>query len=123
MTLRLFALTCGYLTGNLDYLMEGGEGQVDLPIPSYLIEHPRGTVLFDTGMHPDCQRDSACSAAISARRSWCRRDAGILTQFVAAFRIASPEMFPEAEMLPHLICSQPMFIGGAKDEADQHGGT
>jgi hypothetical protein len=30
-------------------------------------------------------------------------------------RIASPEMFPEAEMLPHLICSRPMFIG----EADQ----
>jgi hypothetical protein len=38
-------------------------------------------------------------------------------------RIASPEMFPEAEMLPHLICSRPMFIGGAKDEADQHGGA
>jgi hypothetical protein len=26
-------------------------------------------------------------------------------------------------MLPHLICSRPMFIGGAKDEADQHGGA
>jgi hypothetical protein len=38
-------------------------------------------------------------------------------------RIASPEMFPEAGMLPHLICSRPMFIGGAKDEADQHGGA
>jgi len=38
-------------------------------------------------------------------------------------RIASPEMFPEAEMLRHLICSRPMFIGGAKDEADQHGGA
>ena len=38
-------------------------------------------------------------------------------------RIASPEMFPEAEMLPRLICSRPMFIGGAKDEADQHGGA
>jgi hypothetical protein len=36
-------------------------------------------------------------------------------------RIASPEMFPEAEMLPHLICSRPIFIGGANDEADQHG--
>src|ERR1700730_8417960 len=36
-------------------------------------------------------------------------------------RIASPEMFPEAEMLPHLICSRPMFIGGAQDEADQRG--
>jgi hypothetical protein len=38
-------------------------------------------------------------------------------------RIASPEMFPEAEMLPHLICSRPMFIGGANDEADQYGGA
>src|SRR5271165_7081827 len=38
-------------------------------------------------------------------------------------RIASPEMFPEAETLPHLICSRPMFIGGANDEADQHGGA
>jgi hypothetical protein len=38
-------------------------------------------------------------------------------------RIASPEMFPEAEMLPHLICSRPIFIGGANDEADQHGGA
>jgi hypothetical protein len=42
---------------------------------------------------------------------------------VARDRIASPEMFPEAEMLPHLICSRPMFIGGANDEADQHGGA
>jgi hypothetical protein len=25
--------------------------------------------------------------------------------------------------LPHLICSRPMFIGGANDEADQHGGA
>jgi hypothetical protein len=46
-----------------------------------------------------------------------------LTLIDARFRIASPEMFPEAEMLPHLICSRPMFIGGAKDEADQHGGA
>jgi hypothetical protein len=38
-------------------------------------------------------------------------------------RIASPEMFPEGEMLPHLICSRPILIGGANDEADQHGGA
>ena len=42
---------------------------------------------------------------------------------VPTVRIASPEMFPEAEMLPHLICSRPIFIGGANDEADQHGGA
>jgi hypothetical protein len=35
-------------------------------------------------------------------------------------RIASPGMLPEADLLPHLICSRPVFIGGANDEADQH---
>jgi hypothetical protein len=33
--------------------------------------------------------------------------------------IASPEMFPEAEMLSHLICSRPVFIDEADDGADQ----
>jgi hypothetical protein len=32
------------------------------------------------------------------------------------------ELFPEVETLPHLICSRPIFIGGANDEADQHFG-
>src|SRR5205085_8981839 len=32
-------------------------------------------------------------------------------------------MLLEAEPLPHLICSRPMFIGGVRDEADQHGGA
>ena len=59
MSLRVFALTCGHLRGALGYLMEGGEGEVELPIPAYLIEHPKGTALFDTGMHPDCQHDPA----------------------------------------------------------------
>jgi len=59
MSVKLFAFTCGWLTGELGYLMAGGEGKVELPIPSYLIEHPKGTMLFDTGMHPDCQHDPA----------------------------------------------------------------
>ena len=57
MSVKLFAMTCGHLTGKLAYLMEGGEGEARLPVPSYLIEHPKGTAVFDTGMHPDCQRD------------------------------------------------------------------
>ena len=52
-------MTCGRLTGDLGRLMEGGEGRADLPIPAYLIEHPKGTVLFDTRLHPDCQHDPA----------------------------------------------------------------
>ena len=59
MNVNLFALTCGRLTGDLGYLTEGGEGPTELPIPAYLIEHPKGTVLFDTGMHPDCQHNPA----------------------------------------------------------------
>jgi N-acyl homoserine lactone hydrolase len=59
MGLTVFALTCGHLEGELSYLMEGGEGRVRLPIPSYLIEHPKGRVLFDAGMHIDCQHDPA----------------------------------------------------------------
>ncbi len=57
MSVKLYAMTCGHIIGKLGYLMEGGEGEARLPIPAYLIEHPKGTALFDTGMHPDCQRD------------------------------------------------------------------
>jgi glyoxylase-like metal-dependent hydrolase (beta-lactamase superfamily II) len=57
MAVKLYAMTCGHITGKLGYLMEGGEGEARLPIPAYLIEHPKGMALFDTGMHPDCQRD------------------------------------------------------------------
>src|SRR4051794_41938555 len=59
MSLKVYAFPCGHLTGELAHLMEGGEGRIRLPIPSYLIEHPKGTALFDTGMHPDCQHDPA----------------------------------------------------------------
>src|SRR5260370_26998820 len=52
MTVKLYAMTCGYLGGPFDALMEGGEGRIDLPIPSFLIEHPKGRALYDTGMHP-----------------------------------------------------------------------
>jgi N-acyl homoserine lactone hydrolase len=64
-SLKVFALTCGWLEGEFGRLMEGGEGRIRLPIPAYLIEHPKGTALFDTGMHPDCQHDPA--ARVGAR--------------------------------------------------------
>jgi N-acyl homoserine lactone hydrolase len=57
MSVKLYALTCGTLTGEFARLMEGGQGEITVPIPVYLIEHPRGRALFDTGLHPDCQHD------------------------------------------------------------------
>jgi N-acyl homoserine lactone hydrolase len=59
MTLNVYAFTCGWLEGDYGRLMEGGEGRIRLPIPAYLIEHPKGTALFDTGIHRDCQHDPA----------------------------------------------------------------
>jgi len=58
-TLNVYAFTCGWLEGDYGRLMEGGEGRIRLPIPAYLIEHPKGTALFDTGMHPDLRGDAA----------------------------------------------------------------
>ena len=59
MTIELYAFTCGTVTGEFAHLMEGGEGDITVPIPVFLIEHAKGRVLFDTGLHPDCQRDPA----------------------------------------------------------------
>jgi N-acyl homoserine lactone hydrolase len=59
MGIKLYAMTCGHLTGDLGRLMEGGAGRITLPIPAYLIEHPKGMALFDSGMHPDCQNNPA----------------------------------------------------------------
>jgi len=57
MTIKLYAFTCGTVTSDFGRLMEGGEGDITLPIPVYLIEHPNGVALFDTGLHPECQQD------------------------------------------------------------------
>ena len=59
MGIGLYAMTCGHLTGDFGRLMEGGEGRIRLPVPAYLIEHPKGLALFDSGMHPDCPNDPA----------------------------------------------------------------
>lgn len=36
-------------------ILDGSDGTVTFPVPSWLIEHPQGLVLFDTGMHQDLQ--------------------------------------------------------------------
>jgi len=58
MTARLYALTCGRLVGPMKDMIEGGEGQVAMPVPVFLIEHAKGRALYDTGMHPQCRTDA-----------------------------------------------------------------
>jgi glyoxylase-like metal-dependent hydrolase (beta-lactamase superfamily II) len=59
MTLRLRALTCGWLDGPRELFLEGETGRLRVPVPAFLIEHPEGNVLFDSGLHVDAQSDPA----------------------------------------------------------------
>ncbi len=48
---RLFASTCGWFQAPVGFFLEGGENVViRSPVPAYLIEHPKGLALFDTGL-------------------------------------------------------------------------
>jgi glyoxylase-like metal-dependent hydrolase (beta-lactamase superfamily II) len=48
---RLFAFNTGWFQCRPGYFVEGDEGDhLKGPVPAYLIEHPQGRVLFDTGM-------------------------------------------------------------------------
>lgn len=67
MAVRLHAMTCGWLTGPLGAFLEGAEGRIRVPVPCYLVVHPKGHVLFDTGLHPDTQHDPAGRLGAAAR--------------------------------------------------------
>jgi glyoxylase-like metal-dependent hydrolase (beta-lactamase superfamily II) len=67
MSVRLFAMTCGWLTGALDGFLAGEPGRLRVPIPCFLIDHPKGRVLFDSGMHPQAQTDPVARLGLAAR--------------------------------------------------------
>jgi hypothetical protein len=54
-------------------------------------------------------------------RASLRHRRQIPTLNVVPFRIASLEMLPDTEPLPHLICSRRIFGSGGGDEAGHHG--
>jgi len=58
MTPTIYAFTCGWLTLPKAVLLEGETGSLTVPVPAYLIEHPKGRVLFDSGLHTDTQADA-----------------------------------------------------------------
>ncbi len=58
MAVKIYAMTCGWLTSDVSMMLAGKSGKISFPVPAYLIDHPRGKVLFDTGLHPQCQHDA-----------------------------------------------------------------
>jgi len=56
-TLKVYAFTAGWLTLPLGLFLEGEKGKLKVPVPCYLVEHPKGRMLFDSGLHIDTQTD------------------------------------------------------------------
>lgn len=56
---RMWALDCPTLTVDASTLLYGLSGMLTIPMPSFLIEHDKGLVLFDTGIDPEAIEDAA----------------------------------------------------------------
>jgi N-acyl homoserine lactone hydrolase len=59
MSIKIRPMLCGFLEADLNFLLKDQPGRVKLPIPSFLIEHPKGRAVFDTGLHRDLQNGPA----------------------------------------------------------------
>jgi glyoxylase-like metal-dependent hydrolase (beta-lactamase superfamily II) len=55
MAVRVRTLTCGWLTSDASGMVPGQPGRMRMPVGAFLIEHPAGTAVFDTGMHADLE--------------------------------------------------------------------
>src|SRR6478735_5315621 len=53
-SVKLYVFDCGTLkSGNPDVLLARGVTTTDMSVAAYLIVHPRGTLLWDSGVIPD----------------------------------------------------------------------
>jgi len=57
-TLKLYAFTCGEITGDKAGFLEGETGKIKVPVPAYLIDHPKGKAVFDTGLNIGLRQDA-----------------------------------------------------------------
>jgi len=119
MTVNLYAFTCGITTGPRGHMMVGEAGEITFPVPAYLIEHPKGRALFDTGLHPGLRRepekrfgarraamfriDLPEGAEISARLEAIGRDPGAIDLIIASHlhfdHVGGNALVPNATLL------------------------
>ncbi|MEJ1970501.1 MAG: N-acyl homoserine lactonase family protein [Rhizomicrobium sp.] len=57
--MKVFAFTCGRITGPRGDYLAGETGTITVPVPAYLIAHAQGNVLFDTGMNVRLRQEKA----------------------------------------------------------------
>ena len=57
--LKLYAFTCGMFQSKKSFFVSTDSDEiVRSPIPAYLIEHPKGRALFDTGLNLRFRREA-----------------------------------------------------------------
>jgi len=107
--MKVYAFTCGWLTGDLAGFIEGGVGRIKVPVPVFYIDHPRGRVVFDAGMHPAAATDPEGRLGVLSR--FFDVDFGP-AEHVAA-RLAALDV--DAGRIDHLVLSHLHFdhAGGA----------
>jgi hypothetical protein len=58
--LELIPFTCGWLQVPLTFFLGGADNSIfRAPVPAYLIKHPAGLALFDTGLGLRFRREAA----------------------------------------------------------------
>lgn len=65
MSVRIHPMVCGWLDVDAKNILAKQPGRLRLPIPSFLIEHPKGRAVFDTGLHRDLQRSAERLGALA----------------------------------------------------------
>lgn len=58
MSIKLIPIENGWMSCDTAMMCESGEGRSTFPVTCWIIEHDQGTVLFDSGLHPDLIEDS-----------------------------------------------------------------
>jgi N-acyl homoserine lactone hydrolase len=58
MAVQIHPMVCGWLEVETKFILDKQPGRIRLPIPSFLIEHPKGRAVFDSGLHRDLQKSS-----------------------------------------------------------------
>ena len=75
---RLYVFDCGTLTPNREgveryHVTMAEVGEIRMPVPCFLIAHPRGTLMWDVGVIPDAHRRGAGGRREGERQSDRRR--------------------------------------------------
>lgn len=74
--LQIFSMPCGWLEFDSKIFFperKRGEQMITIPVPSYLITHPKGNVVFDTGVHCSVMKDPVARLGAAVAKSFTSR--------------------------------------------------